>query len=324
MHPILEKLFDKALNAVPITGEEAADICSLPASALLDCLALARLAASKGQAQPFTCGIVNAKSGLCKEDCAFCAQSAHHQANPPVYLLLSEDEILRRAELIHASGAERMGLVTSGTAPTGEDLDRLCRVAGKITASFPLKLCASLGLLDKDAAIRLRQAGFSRYHHNLETAASFYETICTSHPYQCRVDTVKAVQRAGMEICSGGIFGLGETWEQRIELSSLLAELDVNCIPINFLNPVAGTRMAESSPPAPREALTVLALFRLMHPSRHIVVCGGRDITLGRYAPMLFSAGANGLMIGDYLTTSGSPAETDREMLSVLGIAAAD
>ena len=286
---------------------------------LRELMAAAAHAAAMAGKQAFTCGIVNAKSGRCQENCAFCAQSAHHRTDAPVHPLLDREEMLRRAERLSCAGADYMGMVTSGTGPDARDFDNLCEIAAAVRKLFGLKLCASLGLLDREQALRLKQAGFASYHHNLETAASFYPEICSSHPYRLRVETVRAAKAAGLRTCAGGIFGIGENWEQRIELSALLRELDVDSIPANFLTAVPGTPLEHTPPLEPGEALAILAMLRLMHPGRDIVVCGGRTACLGRYDTLIFAAGANGMMIGDYLTTRGGALAADRELLDVLG-----
>ncbi len=290
------------------------------ADSLLDLMATARLAASAGSSRPFTCGIVNAKSGRCQENCRFCAQSAHHRADAPVYPLLPTDELIARAERLAAAGVDYCGFVMSGERPTPAEFDRLCETALRLAGRLPLRLCASLGLLDAEQARRLKQAGFSSYHHNLETAPGFYAEACPSHDFSRRTETVRHAAAAGLRVCCGGLFGLGESWSHRLELSRLLAELDVDSIPVNFLNPIPGTPLENMPPLPPEEALAILAALRLMHPDRDIVVCGGRGRVLGRFETLVFAAGANGLMVGDYLTTAGSAEALDRELLRVMGM----
>ena len=282
-------------------------------------LPYAGIASSLGGAVPFTCGIVNAKSGLCQENCAFCAQSARHAASPPVYSLVSPDILIRRAEAMAKAGIDYMGIVTSGTGPDERDFETICRTAEFISRNIGIRLCASLGILDEPQAKELSASGFTSCHHNLETSRSHYPRICTTHEYDLRAQTVLNAKKAGLRVCSGGIFGIGETWEQRVEMAEELARLEVDSIPVNFLVPVAGTPLAGAAPLPPGEALSIVSLFRLMHPKRDIVVCGGRA-NLGKYVPMLFAAGANGLMVGDYLTVSGRPFAEDMEMLTTLGL----
>jgi biotin synthase len=320
MHPIIASFLSPAASGAPLTRREAATLLPLLSSELPDILALARLSASSGGATPFLCGISNAKSGRCAEDCIFCAQSAHYRTNSPVYPLVGDDVLLAKAEELAAFGARYMGVVISGTAPTDRELDKLCDSAARIRAQTDIRLCASLGILRPGQAEALRQAGFTSYHHNLETAASYYAKICTTHGREEREQTVRLARAAGLRVCAGGIFGLGESWEQRLEMSESLAELEVDSIPVNFLNPIQGTPLGEAQRLRPGEALAVSALLRLMHPGRDILICGGRPATLGEWDRLLFSAGVNGLMIGNYLTLQGNPYTRDKAMLEELGL----
>lgn len=274
----------------------------------------AALAAGKDGAR-FTCGIINAKSGRCSEDCAFCAQSRYHMTGTPVHPLLPASKIHERACLLAENGVTRMGIVTSGAGPSEADFDKICAIARKIREDVGIELCASLGALDEGKALRLKQAGFGSYHHNLETARSFYPAICSTHSYESRCETVRQAGRAGLRVCSGGLFGLGESWEERIELAVTLRELNVDSIPVNFLMPVAGTRLAGAKPVGLLEGLGILSLFRLMHPERDIVLCGGRGATLGEWDRLAALGLANGVMVGDYLTEKGSPFARDMRML---------
>ncbi|HIW79598.1 MAG TPA: biotin synthase BioB [Candidatus Bilophila faecipullorum] len=323
MYPLLVALAGRIASGVEplLSPSEALEIASLPESATLDIVSLAGLArAARKPDAAFTCGIVNAKSGRCPENCAFCAQSAHYATNAPVYPLLGTDALLRRAEELAAAGVDRFGIVTSGTALSGRDLDALCESAARIVREVGIRLCASLGLLTPERAVRLREAGFTSYHHNLETSASHFPAICTTHDYAQDLETVRVARAAGFRVCSCGIFGLGETWEQRIELSGTLSELGVDSLPLNFLNPIPGTPLGSSPLLRPAEALRVVALMRLLHPAADVLVCGGRAVTFGAWQSWIFAAGANGVMTGNYLTTKGCAFAEDAEMLAVLGL----
>lgn len=304
-----------------LTEEEALALAALPRSAAMDLVGGARriAAACRGNAA-FTCGIINAKSGRCSENCAFCAQSAHHATGVAVYPLLSNQDLMDRAMQLADAGADRYGIVTSGNTVTDRELDSLCEAAQRIITRTGLGLCASLGQLTPDRAARLRQAGFSSYHHNLETARSFFPHICTTHPYEDDVTTVRHALDAGFRVCSGGILGLGESPAQRVELAFTLRDLGVHSVPVNFLNPIAGTRLADRPTLHPFEALAALALFRFILPDRDILVAGGRETTLGDYQSWVFMAGANGLMTGNYLTTSGRDMAADMAMLDDMGL----
>ena len=333
------EIADIILKGQDISGDEALALAqTLSSQSLgmtLDIMGLSRLtrllAEGDGKAEPdikktsggqapFTCGIINAKSGRCSEDCSFCAQSRHYQTGTVAYSLVEAETLLERAHFLAAVGADYFGVVLSGGEPSKRDFEKICETTVDIIRATGLKLCASLGLLNQEQALALRQAGFTSYHHNLETAPSFYPRICTTHQMEHRVETVKNAKRAGLRVCSGGIFGLGENWAQRVEMAEILRELEVDSIPINFLIPIFGTPLADASVLSPREALLIIALFRLMHPCRDLVVCGGRGRVLGEWDRLVFSAGANGIMIGDYLTTKGKTPERDLEILNELGL----
>ncbi len=266
----------------------------------------------------FTCAIINAKSGMCPEDCAFCAQSLHHYSNVQTYDLLDADELVATGLEMARAGASNYSVVTSGTSLNHQDLDTVCEVTRRLKAETGLTLCASVGLLDAASARRLQAAGIDRYHHNLETARSHFEAICSTHDYDDDIETVQAARAAGMIVCSGGIFGMGESWAQRVELAFTLKELQVDSIPINFLNPIPGTRLEDRPLLAPMEALKIIALYRFIHPRRDITICGGREATLGDFQSWTYAAGANGLMVGNYLTTQGRDMDMDFKMIAAL------
>lgn len=303
--------YDQALELIPEDAETVLDLVSC-ANKIRQWF--------KPQ-EVFRCGIVNAKSGRCAEDCAFCSQSAHHDCEVETYELRSVDQLVDSALSLAEAGATHYGIVTSGTALDDREIDTVCRVAEAVRARSGLRLCTSLGMLSERSARRLRSAGISRYHHNLETARSFFDRICTTHEYEEMVETILAAKAAGMEVCSGGIFGMGESWAQRVELAFTLRELDVDSVPINFLNAIPGTRLEGRPTMTPLDALACIALFRFIHPRRDITVCGGREMTLQEFQSWVFFAGANGLMVGNYLTTKGRSIEMDMEMIAQLGLA---
>lgn len=319
MYPSLARILTSASQAVPLTLSEAEEFLPFLRENPPDAFATARIAASAGGATPFTCGIINAKSGHCTENCSFCAQSAHHDVAAPVHPLLRESKILEYAHVLAEAGVHYMGIVISGAKPSPEDFSRICAMARRIIEATGIRLCASLGILTLEQAICLKQAGFTSCHHNLETARSYYGEVCTTHSFEARLATVANAREAGLRVCSGGIFGLGESWRHRLELAVTLSELDVDSIPVNFLTPVKGTPLENAPSLDPLEALTIVALLRLMHPKRDIVICGGRSRTLAEWENSLFFAGANGLMVGDYLTTEGSPLERDMRLLRDMG-----
>ncbi len=262
------------------------------------------------------CSIINAKSGRCPENCAFCAQSSHHSSDVPIYPLVDEESLVAGAHAAEKCGSICYGIVTSGTSISqGEELDRICRSLQRIRQETTIAPSCSLGLLDEATAKILKAAGAETYHHNLETARSFFPEICTTHAYEEDVETVRAAKRSGMKVCSGGIFGLGESAAQRIEMALTLRELEVDSVPLNFLNPIPGTKLAAASNITPQECLITIAIYRLLLPERMITVCGGREKNLRDLQSWMFFAGASGTMIGNYLTTTGRNTDDDWQML---------
>lgn len=261
------------------------------------------------------CSIINAKSGRCAENCAFCSQSAHHATNAPVYPLKSLEEILEGAHKAEAEGSHCYGIVTSGTRPQpGEEMERILTALRQIRSTTQIEPSASLGILDAPTARSLAEAGCVTYHHNLETARSYFPQICTTHDYEDDVQTVRLAKQAGMKVCCGGIFGLGESLEQRAELAFTIRDLEVDSVPLNFLNPIAGTPLERMRDLQPLDCLRIIALFRYLLPTKRISVCGGREPNLRDFQSWIFMAGASGTMVGNYLTTSGRDRETDLQM----------
>lgn len=265
------------------------------------------------------CNILNAKSGACAEDCAFCSQSTRHRSHISVYPLVTAADALEAAREAEAFGARCFSLVTSGRSLEGRrERQRMLKIIEAIRSGTRLEVACSLGLSDHAFLRELRSAGLCTYHHNLETAPSHYDRICTTHPFEQRIRTVEAAKQAGLIVCSGGILGLGESPAQRAEFALLLERLEVERIPVNFLNPIPGTAMEGRRRLEPKEALHVVAALRVALPDREILVCGGREVTLRSLQPLLFSAGANGIMTGKYLTTPGQGTEADHRMLADL------
>ncbi len=266
------------------------------------------------------CGIVNAKSGLCGENCRFCAQSAHYCTDAPEYPFVGRDVILDRARQAKEEGAHMFGIITSGTRVEDEKEWSEIYEAIEDIARMGLKPCVSLGMLDTERASALKSAGLYRYHHNLETARSFFDNICSSHGYQEDIDTVLTAKAAGLSTCSGGIIGMGETMEQRIEFALTLKELDVDSVPFNILNPRPGTPLAYVPRVSPMELLTTIAVYRFILPDKDIKLCGGKEYNLRQLLPLGIVAGCNSLMTGDYLTTPGRDPALDIEMIRDLGL----
>ncbi len=268
------------------------------------------------------CTIINAKSGACSEDCAFCSQAGRARSGAPVYALMPQEKLVAAAQDAAAAGAQRFSLVTSGRGVANpREQEAVLSAVAAIRASVPLKVCVSLGINDLPFLKELKAAGVYRFHHNLEAAASFFPQICTTHTYAQRVATIEAAKAAGLAVCAGGIMGLGESVPQRWELAQALKDLEVDAVPLNFLNPLPGTPLATRPKLSPLEALQATAAFRLLFPDKSIIICGGRQETLRSLAPLVFAAGADALMTGDYLTTKGQLPAADRQMLADLGLA---
>ena len=262
--------------------------------------------------------LINAKSGLCSEDCGYCSQSRISTAEIPRYNLVTAEQVLDGARLAAQRHAKTYCTVISGRTPTDCELDVLGRVVPEVKARHGLKVCFSVGLLSNEQAARLKACGVDRVNHNLNTSERFYPRICTTHRYQDRLDTLRAVRRAGLEICSGGIVGMGEEDSDVVELALRLGELEAEAVPVNFLEPIAGTPLEGVGRLNPRYCLKVLALFRLANPRCELRIAAGREMHLGPLQPLgLYPA--NSIFVGDYLTTKGQPPEEDYRMIEALG-----
>ncbi len=263
------------------------------------------------------CSIASARTGRCSEDCRFCAQSGHYQTQIESQQMSSQD-LRAAAESARKAGAHSFGIVSSGYGPAESELDRLEEVFRYVAQMGDLQCCASLGCLDGEQARRLRAMGVQRCHHNLETSRRFFPEIVSTHSYEVRLATVRAAKEAGMEVCSGGIFGMGETAEDRVDLALALRELEVDCVPINFLNPIPGTPLEGTEPLRPMTALQIIAMFRFVLPDQQIKVAGGREKCLRDLQSWMFYAGASSCMVGNYLTTAGRNLADDFQMLGDL------
>jgi len=301
--------------------EEACDLASLSGECTIDLITSAnKIREQYKKNRIFRCSIISAKSGLCPENCSFCAQSGHHKTGIKIYPLLGVDEMVDTALEMSTAGATQYSFVTSGYEVTDDDIEKICDAAKVIQDKTDLKLCASLGMLTEEKGRKLADSGFIRYHHNLETARSHFKNVCTSHEYDEDIETIRIAREAGLEVCCGFIMGLGESWDQRMELAFTIRELEVESIPINFLNPIPGTKLEASPLVAPMDALKCIALFRLVNPEKDISICGGREITLRDYQSWVFLSGANGIMIGNYLTTAGRNMEDDINIIHEMGL----
>lgn len=262
--------------------------------------------------------IINAKSGLCPEDCGYCSQSILSAAPIKKYPLLDKETLLAGAREALARKAGTYCIVASGRGPTDKELDQVIEAVREIRETLPLKICACLGILRDDQAKRLAEAGVHRYNHNLNTSKANYPSVTTTHTYDQRVETVETVKTHGMSPCSGVIIGMGETNREIVEMAYALRELDADSIPVNFLHPIPGTPLEKAERIPAMKALKVLALFRFICPSKEIRVAGGREVNLRSLQPLALYA-ANSLFVGDYLTTEGQDVTSDHQMIEDLG-----
>lgn len=264
------------------------------------------------------CAIINAKSGLCSEDCAFCAQSSKYKTGSPVYSLMDKEKILERALEVKKYHVKRFSIVISGRKATKREISKIGNYIEELK-KIGLSTCASLGLLEYDEICFLRDRGLDRIHCNLETSERFFSKICSTHKFSDKIKTLEAAKRANLTVCSGGVFGMGESWIDRIDLANFLKRLDVDSVPINFLTPIRGTPLEKTKPLSPMEALKIIAIYRLILSDKDIRVCGGRPL-LGEFSSWIFLAGANAVMTGNYLTTTGKHYIDDLRLIELHGL----
>lgn len=265
-----------------------------------------------------TCSIVNARSGRCSEDCKWCAQSAWFKTRIEEYEVVDEKTCVELAQLNAVYGVDKFSFVTSGRALSDRNIDLLCGYARKIKQETNIKLCASMGLLGKAQLQRLVDAGITRYHCNLESSADFFPSLCSTHTTEDKLKTIQAAREVGMEVCSGGIIGMGESMEDRISLAFMLRDLKVKSIPINVLNPIPGTPLAGTASLSDDEILTTIALFRFINPDAWLRFAGGR-LLIAHIETVAIEAGINAAIVGDLLTTIGSKVKEDMQKVRELG-----
>jgi biotin synthase len=323
-HPI-KSTAGKVLSGGAIDRQEVSALAAAGSSDLADLLAAAnRIRQHFRGSSVDICSIVNAKSGACSEDCRYCAQSSHYATDAPVYPLIDVGRMAEAAKGARANGARRFCIVTSGRGIyDASDLRNIAKGIEQVRA-IGLSPCATLGTLDRGQLHYLKDSGLHRYHHNLETSREYFPKVCTTHTYDERIELLHHARDLGLSSCSGGILGMGETMQDRVSMAFTLRELDVDSVPINFLMPVPGTPLADVTPITPAEALHAIALFRFILPEKEIRVCGGRGSALGDMHPLIFLSGADGFMIGNYLTRTGLDPEEDLAMLNDLGLTVSD
>ncbi|MBM3999896.1 MAG: biotin synthase BioB [Planctomycetes bacterium] len=312
-------LADRVLAGHEASRDEALAILDSSDEELLDLLA----AAFRIRRAHFGTGVqlyflVNAKSGICSEDCHYCSQSRISEAEIPRYPMLSREELLEGARAAHDRKAKTYCMVISGRSPRDRELEMIEAVVPEIKNRFPLRICACLGLLDPVQAARLKACGVDRVNHNLNTGERYHESICTTHTFSDRLRTMRVVREAGLELCSGGIVGMGERSEDMVAMALELRAMRVESIPVNFLIPIEGTRFSEHRALTPQRCLRALAMFRFTNPRSELRIAGGREVHLRSLQPLGLYA-ANSIFVGDYLTTKGQSPDADHRMIEDLG-----
>lgn len=263
------------------------------------------------------CTIINGKSGLCSENCKFCAQSSHYNTGSKVYSLLSEEEILADAKKNADQGVMRYSIVTAGRSLSDGEVDRMCQIIRRIKEEVHISVCVSFGLLKEDQFRRLKEAGAERVHNNLEASENFFPSVCTSHSFSDKVQAIRAAQAAGLDVCSGGIMGLGESIEDRIDMALSLRDLGIESIPVNMLNPIPGTPMEKYESLDEKEMQRIIAVYRFILPKAFIRLAGGRGLMRDK-GRACFMSGANAAISGDMLTTAGITVDKDKKLLEEL------
>lgn len=315
---MLEKIIHRAIDGIGCSAEEAQELVSQNEAEFFAGATRIRNAHFGLTVQ--LCSIINAKSGKCDMDCCFCSQSGHNSTEIGTYPFLDAEELEAQIREEIKAGDRKCGVVTSGGKLSSNELKELAVTVKKVGGGDQVPVCGSLGRLNSEDLAVLKESGMTRFHHNLETSENHYPKICTTQSWSERLATVKAAQSSGLKVCCGGLFGLGESWKDRIDLAFSLRELGIDSVPINFLYAHPGTPLKDALPLSAEEALRIIALYRFILPAATLRICGGRTHVLGERQADLFAAGANGLMTGNYLTVAGSQYEADLAMIKSLGL----
>jgi len=315
LHPAIENAY-KVLEGEDLSREEARDLVTqIHGADILDMISLANKVRQKFAATIAPCSIINAKSGKCEQNCRFCAQSAHHDTGVTTYELLPKEEVVAAAKKAYATGVRMFGYVTSGFGylKPDDEFQKILDTLDALHAALPdMKLCVSIGILSRETAQLLAQHHAWRYNMNLQTnPARYSELIADTHSIDDKIATIKHLQSFGVTNCTGGIFGLGETWQDRLDMAFAIKELDVEGIPLNVLLPIKGTPLEKNQIMTPAEIAKAFALFRLVNPTKMIKFAAGRETIMKDFQGLLMLAGANSLMTGGYLTTRGRSIEED-------------
>ncbi len=321
MRKEIRKIGEKVLEGKNVGMKEVLPFLEIKGPDVLDLAAVANRVREEFNGDEIDlCSLLSVKSGRCSEDCVFCAQSAHYKTEAPVYPLMDMERIIEEAKEAQKKGTGRFCLITSGRELNDKEFETILRALDRIRKETTLDLDCSLGTLSGERAEALKKVGVTRYNHNLETGESHFSKVCSTHGYQDRVQTIAVLKDRGFSICCGGIIGLGESPHQRLELALSLRELEIDCIPFNILNPRPGTPLEHSEPVPPMEIIKTIALFRLILPKGTIKIAGGREANLRDLQALALLSGANGLILGNYLTTLGRSAADDLTMIRDLGL----
>ena len=319
MEDFIKNLAERVLSGDKLTREEGLRILSIPDELVPE---LVRQASTVREAvfgnQVEFCSLINAKNGACSEDCSFCAQSSKYPTPINAYSLVPEKEMIEGALKAVSINANRYCIVTSGRRATKEEVEQIASAVRKITESVPVKVCVSIGSIDEEDLKLLKEAGVDRVNHNLETSERHFKNIVTTHPWKERYETIKKIQSVGLSTCCGGIFGIGETDEDIVDLADTYRQLGVDSIPMNFLIPIPGTPLAGNRQLTPQKCLKIISLFRLFNPEAELRLCGGREQNLREFHDTAMEV-ANCLMAGGYLTRAGRAPGKDEEMVKRMG-----
>lgn len=312
----IERLGNAVLHGKQIIREEALWLYQQPLEAL--CRKADEIRAHFCSNGFDICTIINGKSGRCSENCRFCAQSAHNHTGAEAYPLLPNEEILAQAKANDAQGVLRYSIVTSGKRLSDEEVERMCHAVRQIRKETDIAVCVSFGLLNEEQYRKLKEAGVTRVHNNLETSRRNFPNVCTTHTFDDKINAIRAAQAAGLSVCSGGIMGLGETVEDRIDMALTLRELGIRSVPVNMLNPIPGTPLEHNEKLTAEDMCRIVAVYRFLLPDASIRLAGGRGL-LEDKGKSCFQSGANAAISGDMLTTAGITVATDMELLRELG-----
>ena len=322
MKTLVQTLCSRVLAGGEIVFAEALQLSSIEDPATVDFLldAAHEITARFCPSKPDLCSLINAKSYLCSEDCGFCSQSSHYKTGVKRYPLMKPEEILEEARKSEANGIQSFCVVTSGETLNDSEFEQVLAAFRLLSTKTSLRLDGSLGTLTKEQIRMLRDAGMRRFNHNLQCSREFYPEIVSTHTYDERMETLKFLNENNVEVCSGGIFGMGETREDRVKLAFELKPYNPRCLPINILNPRPGTPLENRPAMDPMEIIKTIAIFRFIHPRANIKLAGGRELNLGVYfQEKALRGGVNGFVVGGYLTTAGNPLKEDFDMLNRAG-----